>query len=581
MRPDSQSNIKSEIHKFSGFQKTKRSILKSFRPVLLYSAIMNILVLASPLYMIQLFDRVLSSRSMETLAVITLVVIAAHLLFAYLDGCRLRSLQTIGAWTAAHLNAPILEKSIENATKKSKETGRASLDDVRTLRDFIASPSIIALMDAPWVFLFVITMWLLHPAFGTIAILGASTLFALALINNNLTRKLIEKDSLSKAIQDNLIKTSIDNAKTVTAMGMSTVLSRKLNQVAHQAQHAREASEAMNSRISSLSRFIRLSLQSITMATGAILAINGEIASGAMIAASVMLGRALAPVEQSITGWRSAVKAQSAWSRIEQSLNSPTSNDPSVTLPSPTGELVLNNVSLQIPSLKRPVLQGINCNLQPGQSMAVFGSCGAGKSSLIELMMGINAPTGGEVRLDGASICDWPRTHLGEFIGYLPQSVDLLDGTVAEIISRHGEINSGKVIEASKLAEVHELILELPNGYQTTLSQAGHSVSGGLRQRIALARAVYGDIRLLVLDEPTANLDHAGERALLHVLKTMRSRKVTVIVVSHKPQLFRHIDIALKLESGRIEQLGPMLPPSPPKRQPKKQQPNHTGLNHV
>lgn len=574
-------SVAKECNVFS-FKETKDSIIKSIHPVLFHSAVMNVLVLASPLYMIQLFDRVLSSRSMETLAVLTLVVIAAHLLFSYLDGCRLRTLQTIGAWCTARLGPPVLRHAIDNASKRQKSINSSSLDDVRTVRDFVGSPSIIALLDAPWVLLFLITLWILHPAFGIIALLGASTLFLLALINNSLTKKLIQRDAAAKSQQDSVIKTSIDNANTVVAMGMSTALCEKLVSATEKAQACREKSEQVNSRISSLSRFIRLSLQTLIMATGAVLAINGDVASGAMIAASVMLGRALAPVEQSITGWRSAVKAHAAWARIESTLQAKNVDQQKVTLPAPRGALVLNNVSLQVPSAKRPVLQAINCALQPGQSMAVFGSCGAGKSSLIELMMGLNAPSGGEVRLDGASVCEWPREHLGQYIGYLPQSVDLLAGSVAEIICRHGEINSGKIIEASTLAGVHELILELPNGYQTSVAQGAHALSGGIRQRIALARAVYGDIRLLVLDEPTSNLDQPGEQALLNVLKTMRDRKVTVVVVTHKPQLFRHMDLALRLERGRIEKLGPMLPPSPQKKVGSGDSPqNHTGRSHV
>ena len=543
----------------------KRVFHRQLRPVLTLSGVMNVLVLAAPIYMIQLFDRVLGSASVETLVVLTIAVLLAHALFAFLDNCRQRMLQTLGAWVAARLNGPMLDHCVA-ASAGRQTVGRAAFEDIRTVREFIGSPAFTALLDAPWVGVFLAVMWLLHPVFGAIAVGGALTLFAFALLNDRLTRKLIEQDTATRGVQDRMVHTAIENADTIVAMGMSGSVVRKLEASADRAQRARDYSEAVTARIAAISRFVRLGLQTLTMGAGAWLAINGEIASGAMIAASVMLGRALAPVEQSISGWRSAVRVNAARVRLESHLTNRDTAAERFTLPAPTGALVLDNIGLKSESSDQAILQAVNLRLRAGESLLVSGPCGAGKSSLIEILVGVTVPTRGEVRLDGARLDAWPRSQLGRHVGYLSQSVDLLEGTVAETIARHGEVDSGRVIEAAQLVGVHELILALPQGYETRLGHGGQSLSGGMRQRLALARAVYGDIRLLVLDEPTANLDRIGERALLSVLDAMKARAVTVVLVTHAPALFRHIDTVLSLKAGRIERLGPMVPPAPPAR---------------
>jgi len=523
----------------------------------IFSFFINMLMLTLPLYMLQIFDRVLSSRSEETLLMLTIAAIAALLLHMFLDILRGRLLLGAGIALDGLAGPPVLNGVLAETTKSGGSYAVSSLKDVGVLRGFLTGSGIITLFDAPWAPVFIVIIYIFHPLLGFMATLGAIVLFALGYLNEKLTRESIEKTSLESRRAGRYIEAGIRNAEVVNALGMRDGLCARWQELNHRVIDHQVASTVRSGFLSSLSKFVRLSVQIIMLSTGAALVIKQEVTSGVMMAGSLILARGLAPVEHSITTWRGLVDARAAYRRLKQLLKDSPQTEQTLKLPPPSGRLQVQGVTFQIPGSDRALLRGVTFYLEPGESLGLIGPSAAGKSTLSRVITGIWRPSSGIVRLDGADVSTWPREDLGPHIGYLPQDVELFAGTVGENISRLCPADDEKIIHAATRSYTHGMIKRLPKAYNTQIGEAGVELSSGQRQRIGLARAMFGDVRLVVLDEPNANLDSEGEEALAKCLNDLKRARVTTITVSHRPSLLANVDKLLVLKDGQVELFGP------------------------
>ena len=536
-----------------------RDLVSRFRPYFVYAGVfslaINVLLLVPPLYMLQVFDRVLASRSAETLAVLTTAAIAALLVMALLDVLRARLLTAAGAALDRRLGPRVLDGLLEQTARLSGAAYLNGLRDVNTLRGFLGGTGLVTFFDAPWLPFFLLVIFLFHPVLGIVACAGAIVMLLLAFLNEQLTRKPLEGAQAQARRAARFIDANVRNAEVVSALGMLPAVSRRwagLNDaaLAEQARAARLASF-----FSGWTKFTRQFIQLAMLGVGAWLVVGQDVTAGVMIAATILLGRALAPVETLVAGWRGLVEARSAWRRLDELLEANAKEDPHTTLPPPKGALDVERVIFAFKD--KPVLRGVSFKLEPGEALGLIGPSASGKSTLARLVVGVWRPSAGVVRLDSADLAGWPRERLGPHLGYLPQDVELFGGTVAENIARLGEPDSAEVIRAAQRAHVHELILRLPAGYDTEIGESGQALSPGQRQRIGLARALYGDPRLVVLDEPNANLDREGEEALMRCLQALKKDGVTVVVIAHRPSLLHGVDKMLVLREGMVERFGP------------------------
>ena len=530
---------------------------KGFYTVGLFSFCINLLMLTAPLYMLQIFDRVLSSRSGETLMVLTLVAGLALLVLALLDSLRGIVLLRVGNWIDRQVSMEVLKASILAALRAPEGGSVQGLRDVATIRGFIAGPSVFPIMDAPWTPIFLIVTFVLHPILGFIALAGAILLFGLALINELTTRGPLKLSASAQIAALREAEAAIRNADAIEAMGMMPNLVQRWGRHNVLTLILQGEAGSRGSAVTAASKFLRLVLQIGIFASGAWLVIGGELTPGAMIAGAILMSRALAPVEQAIGSWRALIAAQSARARVEQFLADNPRRDASMALPRPAGRVVVDNVSYIHPGAPDPAVRAVRFQLEPGEGLGVIGPTAAGKTTLSRLMIGNLQPKIGHVRLDGMDVAQWSSEDMGRYVGYLPQDVELFNGTVRENIARMTKGDPAMIIDAAKMAGVHEMILHLPKGYDTEIGDAGTALSGGQRQRIALARALYGFPSLLVLDEPSANLDSDGETALLTAVDAMKARGATIVVIAHRPNVLRHVDKILVMRNGRMQMFGP------------------------
>src|SRR5882672_9148999 len=536
-------------------------MLAGLRPYLLFAGLfslaMNLLLLAPPLYMLQVFDRVLTSRSGETLFVLTLAVALALVTMAALDVVRAYLLAALGAALDRRLGPKVLDGLLGDTARLGGREHANALRDVHSLRSFFSGSGILALFDAPWLPVFLLVIALFHPLMGALALAGALTMLTLAFVNERMTRIPLERSQAESRRAARFIDTSLRNAEVVNALGMLGAVTRRwvgLNEAALSEQTRATRSGAA---ISGLTKFARQFIQSAMLALGAYIVLDQQVTAGVMIAATILLGRALAPVEQLVAGWRALVEARAAWRRLGELFASRPEAAPATTLPAPLGRLAAENVVFGVRGVQRPLIRGVSFSLAPGEALGIIGPSASGKSTLARLLIGVWRPTSGAVRLDGADVSIWPRESLGPHIGYMPQDVELFPGTIARNIARLDEPDAAEVVRAAQRAHVHELILRLPQGYDTELGEAAGALSPGQRQRIALARALYGAPRLVVLDEPNANLDHDGEQALLAALHGLKEQGVTLVIIAHRPSLLGGVDKVLVLRDGAVEAFGP------------------------
>ncbi len=520
-----------------------------------FGAFINLLLLTMPLYSMQVFDRVLTSRSVETLLVLTLMAVGALLTQLALEIIRGRLLLAAGAKLERLLGPAVLEGTLRQALT-THGGDAASLSDVAQLRGFLSGGTLTALFDAPWAPVYLGAIALVNPGLGGIAGGGALLLALLAYLNERLTRAPLRDIHHHARAAGNVADSAAHNAEVVQALGMLPALRRRWECASAEVLNAWLRAGRASGTVSAFSRCARLLIQVAIMGASALLVIEQTTTSGVMLAGTLLLARALAPVETAIGGWKALVEARAAYRRLD-ALLATRSAAPATALPAPRGALSADKLCYVARGIDRPLLQGVSFALEPGKALGVIGPSGCGKSTLARLIAGSWRPSGGQIRLDGAELGQWSRKRLGRYVGYLPQDVQLFAGTVAENIARLSEADPEQIVAAARWAHAHDMILRLPHGYDTRLGPGGAGLSGGQRQRIGLARAVYGRPRLVVLDEPDASLDAEGEEALRATLRALRTAGTTVVVISHRNTLLAELDTLLLLKEGQAQLFGP------------------------
>jgi PrtD family type I secretion system ABC transporter len=533
------------------FQLLKRPLLH----VAGLSFFVNLLLLVPALFMLQVFDRVLASQSGDTLLVLMIGVGVALALLLALDYLRARLQGVAGNIVAESLSPVVTRIAIAQGARRSGRGSSESLRDVGALRALFSAQGLLALFDSPWVIAYVAVIWLAHPLLGVAAGCAALVMLALAVINDLVTRREIEALQKAAAGATRYLEASMQNAEVAQTLGMTDALVARWRAKNAEVTVLQQPTAARSVAMAALTRTVRQAVQVLMMALGAWLVISGEASAGVMIATTTLLGRALAPVEQVVGSWRILAEGRAAFGRLRELLHTADADPQRMALPAPRGQLVAHNLMFRAPQGERMLLAGVSLQLDAGESLAIIGASGAGKSTLVRLLTGVWKPSAGTVRLDNADLAQWPRDELGPWLGYVPQDVELFPGTVAENIARLGEVDSAQVVRAAQRAQVHELILALPQGYDTIVDTHSAVISPGQRQRIALARALYGEPKLVILDEPNSNLDGAGEMALAESLKALRGR-ATVVVVTHRSTLIQHVDKVLVLDAGKAQHYG-------------------------
>ena len=530
---------------------------KTFRNIGVFSAVINMLMLMPAIYMLQLYDSVLTSRNEMTLLMLTLIMIGAYIFMGTLEYVRSFVLIRVGAQLDMRLNRRVYTAAFEQSLKQGDGNAGQALKDLTNLRQFLTGNALFAFFDAPWFPIYLFVIFMFHPILGVFALCGTAILITLAYINEKVSHKpLAEANSMAIA-STNIASNNLRNAEVIEAMGMlPNIQSRWYKLHSRFLNLQAEASEKAGV-VTALSKSFTVALQSLMLGLGALLVLDNDITPGMMIAGSILLGRAGAPVQLLISVWKQIGSTRSAYERLTKLLEQNPAREAGMALPKPKGVVSVENVTAIPPGGKVPVLKGLSFSLAAGEVLGIIGPSGSGKSTLARLLVGVWPAAAGKVRLDGADVYLWNKDELGPHIGYLPQDIELFAGTVSENIARFGEINADKVILAAKRAGVHEMILNMPEGYDTPLGDGGAGLSGGQKQRLGLARTMYDDPSLIVLDEPNSNLDDVGEQALLAALIDLRKRGKTIVLITHRTSIISVTTKLLLLQDGTTKMFGP------------------------
>ena len=534
----------------------KQTIIKAKKSIFmagLFSMFINVLMLVPPLYMLQLYDRVLTSRSESTLYMLTLIVIVLFVTMGLLEVVRSRVLVKFGNRFANILSNRIFESTFELANKKPEAASSRLMGDFTQLRQFLTGNGLFAFFDAPWIPIYIIVLFLFHPYFGFFAIFAAITLVAITFLNEYTTKE--KMDNANTLNRDSMmqLEANIRNAEVINAMGMKTNVRKKWEEKYFGFLNAQNDASNKAGIWSNLSKTLRMFFQSMILGLGAYLAVNMELSAGMMIAGSIIMGRALAPLDLMIATWKGFSGARMSYKRIDQLLKDFPKNKEYMELPAPKGFISVEGVYAKPPASNKYTLENLNFSINKGDILGVIGASAAGKSTLARIILGVWPVQIGTVRIDGADISQWDREHLGKYIGYLPQDIELFSGTISENIARFNEVDSQKVIEAAMKAGVHEMILRLPEGYDTVIGSGAVVLSGGQRQRIGLARAIYDNPVFVVLDEPNSNLDEQGELALLKTVEELKKSGTTVVIITHRPNILKVTNKILIMNTGKVE----------------------------
>lgn len=536
--------------------------LRLGRPAIVSAAIfslgVNILFLALPLYTTQVYSRVLTSGSLQTLFVITLITIFAFIVSEFLDFLQSRILAGFGTMLDQRVSGHIFAALFDGIVRRDAQAGAQALRDLDSFRQTITGPSIAVLFDVPWTPVYIIILLIIDPIVGLVCVIGALILLGLAILQDRLARPLILEANKEAVKGYAFTEAALRNAEVVRGMGMLGAIGEQWAKYRQNGmQHGTEASEVAD-RFGGAIKFFRNVIQVMIIGVGAVLILDNQISSGLLFANMILSSRALAPIDRIVSTWPTFVAAGNSFQRLNELLENYTPAQTATDLPRPAGRVTVEGLNYLLPDSGRLLLTNINFAVEPGEFLGVIGPSGAGKSTLARLLLGIHQPLNGAVRLDGSNVFGWSRNHFGRYIGYLPQDTELFAGTVRENIARfQTDVTDEEVIDAAKKANAHELIVRLPQGYDTELGAGGAVLSVGQRQRVGLARAMLRSPALVILDEPNANLDGEGEQALLMALREMKKAKQTVVVVSHKPSMLQDADKLLLLRDGKIELFGP------------------------
>ncbi len=537
----------------------RRPLLKASHQILMvgiFSVFVNLLMLVGPLYMMQVYDRVLGSKSEATLIALTAIIVFLYVMMGMLDTVRGRVMSRIGARFQQELDARVFDADLSRSTAGARSI--TGVRDLEIVQKMISSPVLMAIFDLPWTPVFLAGIAIFHPWLGILALGGGGFLIAMTLLNRFTSTTLSAKQAQTMQQSSRLADQFHAQSETVTALGMAKSardewMSHRDKSLGHQLKMSdRQGGFLAATKVS------RLFLQSAMLGLGAYLVLQGELSAGAMIAGSILLGRSLQPVEQIIGQWQFIQQARRSWDNLKELLATTAVDVPRTALPRPDASLLVSQLTLVCPGEKAPALRAVSFNMHPGQALGVIGVSGSGKSTLARALTGVWKPVGGKISLGGANIEHYDPDVLGSLIGYLPQHVQLFDGTITQNIARLSpNIDPEGVISAAKQASAHDMILSLPEGYDTVLSATSSKLSGGQMQRIGLARALYGDPVMLILDEPNSNLDHEGNLALNHAIKNMKSAGGIVLVMAHRPAAIQECDLLLMLEQGKVATFGP------------------------
>ncbi|TXI59725.1 MAG: type I secretion system permease/ATPase [Limnohabitans sp.] len=527
------------------------------RTVLVFSMVINLLMLAPSIYMLQVYDRALPSGNQTTLLMLTLLMLLFFIFISAMEYVRSLVVIRVGSRIDLELNKRVYTAAFEQNLKKVGSPAGQALGDLATLRQFVTGNGLFAFMDVPWFPIYLVVMFLFDVWIGVFAVVGAGILVALAVINERVSHKPLSETSKLQVQSNTQATNTLRNAEVIEAMGMLPSLrGRWFESHEKYLTETARVSEKLGT-ISATTRFVRLSVQSLVLGLGAYLVMIGEMTPGLMIAGSILMGKVLGPVELLINVWRQWAGVRSAYERLSKLLEENPPRETGMPLPAPKGLVSVESVTAGPPGTRQAVLNNVSFKLEPGDVLAVVGPSGSGKSTLARLLVGVWAPQLGKVRLDGADLSQWNKDLLGPHLGYLPQDIELFAGTVAQNISRFGQSDSARVIAAAQQAGVHEMILRFPKGYDTELTDDGASLSAGQRQRIGLARALYGAPSLIVLDEPNSNLDEAGEMALAQTLRMLRESQRTVVLISHRANVLQLSTKLAFIRDGQLQAFGP------------------------
>ena len=524
----------------------------------IFSMVINILQLVPTIYMLQLYDRVVPTGNHSTLLMLTLIMLLLFLTMGALEWVRSQILVRVSSRLETLLNERLFNVSYKlSLYSGGQRASSQALDDLTALRQFMTGNGLFAFFDVPWIPVYIAVMFIFHPSFGWVAVATAIILIIIAIVQEKSTAKMIGEANVLANEGRGLVNKNLRNAEVIESMGMLQNIQKRWVEGTRQVLVLQATASSRAGLISGLSKVIRMSTQSLVLALGAYLVIENEITGGLMIAGSILLGRALAPIDMMIGTWKGFIGARDQYHRLNEMLLQIPAEAAKMTLPVPEGLFQLEAAVVVPPGAKAAVLKGITMTIGKGDIVGVIGPSGAGKSTFARALLGIWPTANGTIRLDGAEIFGWNRQELGPYIGYLPQDIELFEGTISENIARFGEVDPNQVVIAAKMADMHDLILRLPQGYDTHIGASGGNLSGGQRQRIGLARALYGDPVIVVLDEPNSNLDEQGEMALGNTLKRLKQKKATVIVITHRNNVLAHVDKLLVLNDGLLTVYGP------------------------
>ncbi len=528
----------------------------AFVSAIVFSFFINLLAFVGPLYMLQIYDRVITSRNETTLLFITLIAAFLLIVFAILEKVRSAVLVRAGVLFDSKTRARLFETVLHGTIKHPSVAESSVLRQIDAIREFLTGAGLISFCDVPWIPIFIVGCFILHPWFGYVATAGALLIFGFAVANEMLTSKQLKAAAISSNAAGNYASATFRNVEVLLAMGMWRPLRERWMAKQHEVLALQAQASDRAGILVSATKFIRAFLQIAILGTGAYLSIIQESTPGAMIAASIIMGRALAPVELVVAHWKSFLGARSAYYRISDLVRAVPRQADRMKLPDPAGQISVENLAVAPPGGRRPTVHGVTFRLSPGTALGVVGPSAAGKSTLARALVGVWPILMGAIRIDGGELSNWDNEQLGQHIGYLPQDIELFSGTIAENICRFQSVDSNKVVAAAKMAGVHDMVQGLPEGYNTQIGDGGQSLSGGQRQRIGLARALYGMPALVVLDEPNASLDADGEAALLQAIDQLKKNKCTVVLVTHKTKILSAMDKLLVMANGQVRGFG-------------------------